>query len=89
MVLASSARIDPTDGRTIAAFSAPQAQAISFAGDHGWLTVTDQGVLEVDLATNKLTRTVPVLPAPLIPLEAAGVLWVTDFNGSVLWRIDL
>jgi DNA-binding beta-propeller fold protein YncE len=86
---AGMARIDPTDGRTIAAFSAPQARAISFAGGHGWLTVAGQGVLEVDLATNKVTRTLPVLPFPLIPLEASGVLWVTDFDSSVLWRIDL
>jgi DNA-binding beta-propeller fold protein YncE len=86
---AGIARIDPTDGRTIAGISAPQAQAISFAAGHGWLTVTGQGVLEVDLATNQTTRTVPVLPAPLIPLEASGVLWVTDFSSSVLWRIDL
>jgi hypothetical protein len=86
---AGIARIDPTDGRTLAAISGPEAQAISFAGDHAWLAVTRKGVLEVDLATNQVTRTIPVLPEPLVPLEAGGALWVTDFSDNALWRIDL
>ena len=86
---AGMARIDPADGHTVAGISGPQAQTISFAGDHAWLTVTGQGVLEVDLATNKVTRTIPLQPSPLVPLEAGGTLWVTDFENSALWRIDL
>jgi DNA-binding beta-propeller fold protein YncE len=86
---AGVARIDPADGRTIAGFSSPDAQGIAFAGDHAWLAVRNQGVLEVDLATNEVTRTIPVLPAPLNPFEAGGVLWVTDFDNSTLWRIEL
>lgn len=86
---AGMARIDPADGRTIAGFSYPDAQAVSFAGDHAWLTVRGVGVLEIDLATNRVRRTIPVRPAPLVPLEADGVLWVTDFESSALWRIVL
>jgi hypothetical protein len=86
---AGIARIDPTDGRAIAGFSYPDAQAVSFAAGHGWLTVRGVGVLEIDLATNKVTRTIPVLPSPLVPLEADGALWVTDFENSALWRIQL
>jgi DNA-binding beta-propeller fold protein YncE len=82
-------RIDPADGRTVATFPAPLSQAISFAGDHAWIAVTGQGVREIDLATNTVTRTIPVLPAPLVPLEAGGALWVTDFENSDLWRIEL
>jgi DNA-binding beta-propeller fold protein YncE len=82
-------RIDPVDGRTVGSISASQAKAISFAGDHAWLTVTGEGVLEIDMATNRVTRTIPVQPAPLVPLEASGVLWVTDFDSNVLWRIEL
>lgn len=33
------ARLDPTDGRSIAGFSHPEAQGIAFANGHGWLTV--------------------------------------------------
>jgi streptogramin lyase len=86
---AGMVRIDPLDGHTIATFAEPQAQAPAFAGDHAWLTVTDVGVREIDLATNEVIRTIPVLPAPLVPLEAFGALWVTDFDNSVLWRVDL
>lgn len=82
-------RIDPVDGRTIASFPDPQAQAVSFAGDRAWLTVTRVGAREIDLATNEVRRTIPVLPSPLVPLEAFGELWVTDFDASVLWRVDL
>ena len=81
-------RIDPTDGRTLASLPSSQAAALAFAGDHAWLTTRRDGVLEIALATSKVTRSIPVPPAPLVPLEANGVLWVTDFEGSVLWRIE-
>jgi hypothetical protein len=86
---AGVARIDPADGRAIAGFSNSDAQGVSFAGGHGWMAVRGVGVLEIDLATNKVTRTIPVLPSPLVPLEADGALWVTDFENSALWRIQL
>jgi hypothetical protein len=82
-------RIDPADGRTIASFPYPDAQGFSFSNGHAWLAVTDQGVLEIDLATNKVTRTIPLLPSPFTPFEAGGALWVTDFDNSALWRIEL
>ncbi|HET7472649.1 MAG TPA: hypothetical protein VFJ71_05960 [Candidatus Limnocylindrales bacterium] len=83
------ARLDPTDGSVIAAFPYLAAQAVTFSGDHAWMTVTGQGVLEIDLATNQVRRTIPVLPSPLVAREAGGALWVTDFEQSQLWRIDL
>ena len=86
---AGMARLDPADGRAIAGFSYPDAQAVSFAGGHAWLTVRGIGVLEIDLATNKVTQTIPVQPSPLIPFEAGGALWVTDFDNSALWMIQL
>jgi DNA-binding beta-propeller fold protein YncE len=82
-------RIDPITGRTIGQIPNIPAMAISFAGDHAWLAVDRQGVSEIDMATNAVRRTIKVLPAPLVPLEANGRLWVTDFETSVLWRIDL
>ena len=81
-------RVDPADGRVIASFPYLGAQAIAFAGAHAWLTVDNRGVLEIDLATNTVTRTIPVLPSPQVPLEAAGALWVTDYNNSAVWRIE-
>ena len=45
------------------------------------------GVIEVDLATNQVVDTVPVLD-PWVARSFDGVLWVTDFNNSDLWRIE-
>jgi DNA-binding beta-propeller fold protein YncE len=86
---AGMVRIDPADGRTIAGFSYSDAQGIAFAGGHGWLTVRGVGVLEIDLATNKVTRTIPLQPTPFIPIEAGGALWVTDFDNNALWKVEL
>jgi streptogramin lyase len=83
-------RLDPADGSAIAGFSEAAGQAVSFAGDHAWLTVSNLGVLEIDLSTNQVRRTIPLQrPSLLLSLEANGALWVTDFDGSALWRIDL
>ena len=82
-------RIDPVNGRTLGQIPNIPAMAISFAGDHAWMAVDRQGVSEIDMATNAVRRTIKVLPAPLVPLEANGRLWVTDFESNVLWRIDL
>jgi DNA-binding beta-propeller fold protein YncE len=86
---AGMARLDPADGHALAGFPYVDAQAASFSGDHAWLTVRNQGVVEIDLATNEATRTIPVGPSPLVPFEAGGALWVTDFEDSALWRIAL
>lgn len=32
---------------------------------------------------------IPLVPSTLVAVEARGALWVTHFNNSVLWRIDL
>jgi DNA-binding beta-propeller fold protein YncE len=81
-------RIDPDTGQVIASFAFLGAQAIDLAGDHAWLTVDGRGILEIDLATNTVTRTIPLLPSPQVAREARGVLWVTDFNNGDLWRIE-
>ena len=81
-------RVDATDGRVIASLPYLGAQAMAFAGDHAWLTVDNRGVLKIDLATSSVVQTIPLLPSPQVPLEAAGALWVTDFNNSDLWRIQ-
>jgi hypothetical protein len=81
-------RIGASDGAVLATLEYRGAQSMSIAGDHAWLTVDNTGVLEIDLATNAVTKTVPLLPSPLVPREAFGALWVTDFNNSDLWRIQ-
>lgn len=80
-------RIDPTDGSTVATFPYPAAKAVTFADGHAWLSVERVGVLRIDLATNAVVRTIP-LSSPDIAREVGGVLWVTDFESSDLWRIE-
>lgn len=82
-------RVDPADGHALAAFPHPDAQGMSFSGDHAWLAVSNLGVLEVDLTTNRVRRTIAVPGLPLLPLEAGGALWLTDFDNSVLWKVEL
>jgi len=79
-------RIDPADGRVVATFPYLHANAIGFGPGRAWLTVPNTGAVEIDLATNEVTRTVPQLADPTVPLEAAGVLWLTTLDNE-LWRI--
>jgi hypothetical protein len=81
-------RVDPADGRSLVTFAYTNVTAVSFAGDHAWLSVGDVGLIEIDLATNQEVQTIPFPGSPLVPLEAAGALWVTDFDNSDLWRIE-
>lgn len=81
-------RVDPSDGVVVATFPFASVGGIAFGGGRAWLTVFIVGVVEIDLATNEVVRTIPVLPAPSVPLESEGVLWVTDVDNSYLWRIE-
>lgn len=81
-------RVDPASGETLATLDYPGVRGIAFANGSAWLT-TAEGVVEVDLATNQALRTIPVPGTPLIPYVTSDALWVTDFNSSLLWRVDL
>jgi hypothetical protein len=81
------ARVDPADGALVGRFPYPAARAVTFASGHAWLSVGAVGVVEIDLATNAVLRTIP-LASPDIAREIDGVLWVTDFQSSDLWRIE-
>jgi hypothetical protein len=87
--IAGVARLDPETGKAIAAFPYPTAHGVAFSGDHAWLTVDGVGAIEIDLATNAERRTIAVPGSALLPLEARGSLWLTSFDASDLWRIDL
>ena len=81
-------RMDPADGRVVATFPYANAGSVTFAGGRAWLTVSGAGVIEVDLASNDVVRTIPVPGSTLVAREAAGFLWVTAFDTSELWRIE-
>jgi hypothetical protein len=52
------------------------------------LTVGGTGVIEIDLASNAVLRTIPVPGSTLLAREVAGALWVTAFDTSELWRLE-
>ena len=81
-------RVDPTNGAILASFKLIGDKAVAFGPGRAWVTVPNVGVLEIDLATNAIRRTIPVLPAPLVPLEADGALWITDTGLGQLWRLE-
>lgn len=87
-------RIDPADGATVATLRYQDVRGVAFSADHAWLTVGTigsggrGGIVEIDLATNAEVQVIPFGGSPLLPLEAAGALWVTDFDNSDLWRIE-
>jgi hypothetical protein len=81
-------RIDPTDGSSLVTFPYTGARAVDFVDGRAWMSVELVGVLEIDLATNVVLQTIPVLQSSDIPIEAAGALYVTDFANSYLWRIE-
>jgi streptogramin lyase len=80
-------RINPNTGESVATFPYVDARSIAFIDGRAWLTVRFVGAIEIDLATNTELQTVP-LQSVDIPLEAAGVLYVTDFDNRALWRIE-
>lgn len=81
-------RIDPASGETLATLDYPAVRGIAFANGSAWLTTAD-AVVEIDLATNQPRRTIAVPGAPLVPYVTSEALWVTDFDSSLLWRVEL
>jgi YVTN family beta-propeller protein len=79
-------RVNPADGATVSTLPIPNAELMRAAGDHVWLVQAGIAVLEVELATNDITRTV-AMPAT-VALEADGALWVTGFDNDSLWRLE-
>lgn len=80
-------RVDPADGHTVATFPYPGVVAVTFDNGRALLTSGTAGVIEVDMASNAVVRTTPV-PGPWVAHAVNGALWVTDFNNSILWRIQ-
>lgn len=81
-------RLDPADGRVVATFPYPNAGSVTFVDGRAWLTVSGGGVVEIDLASNDVLRTIPVPGSTLVAREVAGALWVTSFDTNELWRIE-
>jgi DNA-binding beta-propeller fold protein YncE len=81
-------RIDPANGQTISTLDYPGIRAVAFANGSAWLT-SSEAVIEVDLETNEERRTIPLTGGGDIPFVTGDTLWATNFNNSLLWRVDL
>ncbi len=61
---------------------------MAFRDGSAWLTVSAEGLREVDLDSGKVVRTVPTRSTPFAIIDVDGVLWVTDQLGDRLWRLE-
>ena len=87
LLAASVVRVDVASGATLASFPFQATEFLTAAGGHAWLSAPS-GAVEIDLATDTVTRTIPGVTSPNVAREGAGFLWVTDLNNSDLWRIE-
>jgi YVTN family beta-propeller protein len=81
-------RIDIETGEELVALPVSGAANPAASTDRLWLPVGNHGVDEIELPSYQTLRTIEILPSPLIAIEAAGYLWVTNYDTSTLWRLE-
>ncbi len=80
-------RVNPANGKTVASLDARGETNVAFEDGHALMT-SPSGIAEVDLATSKVLRTIKLGFQPFGVLEAAGYVWLTNFDGSSLIRLE-
>jgi hypothetical protein len=81
-------RVRPSDASTIATLPI-KAGIIAFRDGHAWLLSQQNAVLEIDLATSKTLRTIELPFWPTSIVDAAGALWITNYDGSSVIRLEV
>jgi DNA-binding beta-propeller fold protein YncE len=81
-------RVDPDSGKVAGRMSVPLLGGVAFRDGSAWLTVSTEGLRQVDLDSGKVVRTVPTGSTPLAITDAGGAFWVTDQLGDELWRVE-
>lgn len=82
-------RIDPETNRVVATIADVGATSIATGEGEVWV-VGDEGVAEIDPATNAVSRRIEVAAESLTSLAVgAGAVWVADPVGGSVWRVDL
>jgi DNA-binding beta-propeller fold protein YncE len=89
-------RADRRTGRIVAQVAGTfQAADLAVGAEGVWIYDQHQGaVLRIDPATNRVTRTIPVVSQPLVEVSSrvlalgAGAVWVLDKAGEALVRVD-
>jgi YVTN family beta-propeller protein len=85
----SLARVRPSDGKVTATLPIARAGMMLAVGDHAWIGSEGPELQEIDLVTNRILRTITVDPWPGSVVNAAGALWITNFERSSLIRLEL
>jgi DNA-binding SARP family transcriptional activator/ABC-type branched-subunit amino acid transport system substrate-binding protein len=82
-------RIDPETNRVVATVADVAATSIATGEGEVWV-VGDEGVAEIDPATNSVSRRIEVAAESLTSLAVgAGAVWVADPVGGSVWRVDV
>jgi DNA-binding beta-propeller fold protein YncE len=89
-------RADRRTGKVVAQVAGTfRAADLAVGAEGAWVYDQHQGaVLRIDPATNRVTRTIPVISQPLVELSSrvlalgAGAVWVLDKGGEALVRVD-
>jgi streptogramin lyase len=81
-------RVDPLTGKVVATFdiSGGEGRTVAFVGDTAWVAVGGRELVQIDMASNEIVRTLTLGPTPGKVVFAEGALWVTDFDTNTLWR---
>jgi streptogramin lyase len=81
-------RLRPTDASTVATLQI-SAGVAAFRDGHAWLLSQQDAMLEIDLASSKTVRVIELPFWPTSIVDAAGALWITNFEGSSVVRLEL
>ena len=82
-------RVRPSDGKVLATLPIGGAGMLVTSGDRAWIGREAPDLVEVDLTTNAVVRTISVQPWPASAVEVDGSLWITNFERSSVIRLDL
>lgn len=61
---------------------------VAFRGDHAWMTAPGK-LLEIDLATNNVLRTIQLPGSPLAIADGGDALWITFPDGNSVLRLGV
>jgi YVTN family beta-propeller protein len=81
--------VRPGDGKVLTRIPAPSAGAMFFAGNHAWVAGQSPKLIEIDVSSRSILRSITFDPWPASVVEVAGHVWVTNFERSSVVRLDL
>jgi DNA-binding SARP family transcriptional activator/ABC-type branched-subunit amino acid transport system substrate-binding protein/streptogramin lyase len=84
----SVTRIDPVSNRVVARITDVKAVNVAAGDGEVWVS-EEEGLVEIDTATNEVARRIPMDTGFLSSLAVGGgAVWVADSEGGTVWRVD-